>query len=100
MKIETERDENKLMVKVKGKLDTTTAPELEEELSEDNLAGITSLVLNFAELEYISSAGLRVLLAVHKRMEAKEGYLVVKKANKAVQEVFSITGFKEILRIE
>lgn len=100
MKIDAEREQEKLTLKVKGRLDTTTSPELEEALSENNLEGITSLILNFVELEYVSSAGLRVLLAAHKKMAAKDGCMVVRKANEEVREVFTITGFSEILTIE
>ena len=100
MKIDAEREQEKLTLKVKGRLDTTTSPELEEALSENNLEEITSLILNFAELEYVSSAGLRVLLAAHKKMAAKDGSMVVRKANEEVREVFTITGFSEILTIE
>lgn len=100
MKIDVEREQEKLTLKVKGRLDTTTSPELEEALSENNLEEITSLILNFAELEYVSSAGLRVLLAAHKKMVAKDGSMVVRKANEEVREVFTITGFSEILTIE
>lgn len=100
MKIDAEREQDRLTLKVKGRLDTTTSPKLEEALYENNLEEITSLTLNFAELEYVSSAGLRVLLAAHKKMVAKDGCMVVRKANKEVQEVFTITGFSEILTIE
>lgn len=100
MKIDTEREENKLMLKIKGRLDTTTSPELEEALSEEQLEGINNLTLNFAELEYVSSAGLRVLLTVHKRMVAKNGSMVVRKANEGIRQLFVITGFSEILTVE
>lgn len=85
-----------LEVALKGRLDTTTAPELEAALELD---GITDLVLNFEGLEYISSAGLRVILAAQKKMSA-QGKMVIKNVNDTIKEVFEITGFIDILTIE
>lgn len=87
-----------LAVKVEGRLDTQTSPKLEEELR-SSVSGITSLVLDFEKLEYISSAGLRVLLAMQKIMN-KQGEMVLKHVNEDVMEVLEITGFVDILRIE
>ena len=87
-----------LNVAVEGRLDTTTAPQLEKELK-DSLSGATELTLDFAGLEYISSAGLRVLLTAHKTMSAKGG-MKVKNVNEIVQEVLDVTGFSDILTIE
>ena len=81
-----------------GRLDTTTAPELEKSLKE-SLDGVTSLTLDLKELEYISSAGLRVLLSAHKAMSKKGGMKVVN-VNEVVSEVFDVTGFADILTIE
>ena len=81
-----------------GSLDTVTAPELEKELK-DSLSGITDLTLDFENLEYISSAGLRVLLSAHKIMSA-QGSMKLVNVNEIVQEVFEVTGFTEILTIE
>ena len=81
-----------------GRLDTTTAPQLEEEIK-NGLDGITSLLLDFEKLDYISSAGLRVLLAAQKVMN-KQGTMVIKNANADIKEVFEITGFSDILTIE
>ena len=81
---------------LEGRLDTMTAPELEKELKE-NYDSITGLVLDFKDLEYISSAGLRVLLSAHKALNGK---LVVKNVIDTVMEVFEITGFADILTIE
>ncbi len=85
-----------LEVVLKGRLDTTTAPELEAALELD---GISDLVLNFEGLEYISSAGLRVILAAQKKMSA-QGKMVIKNVNDTIKEVFEITGFIDILTIE
>lgn len=85
-----------LEVVLKGRLDTTTAPELEAAL---DLDGVSDLVLDFEGLEYISSAGLRVILAAQKKMSA-QGKMVIKNVNDTIKEVFEITGFIDILTIE
>lgn len=87
-----------LTVALEGRLDTTTAPELENELKA-SLGGITTLTLDLAKLDYISSAGLRVLLSAHKTM-MKQGGMKVVNANEMVMEVFDVTGFADILDIE
>lgn len=89
---------SQLTVALVGRLDTTTAPRLEEELK-NSLNGIDSLVMDFAELEYISSAGLRVLLSAQKVMN-KQGTMVVRHVNETILEVFEVTGFTDILTIE
>lgn len=81
-----------------GRLDTTTSPKLEKEIKED-IEGITELVFDFEALEYISSAGLRVLLSSQKIMN-KQGTMVVKNANETIMEIFEVTGFDGILTIE
>ena len=83
---------------LEGRLDTVTAPELEKELKE-SLDGITDLTLDFENLEYISSAGLRVLLSAHKIMSAR-GSMKIVNVNEIIQEVFEVTGFTDILTIE
>ena len=95
-----------LTVALEGRLDTTTAPKLEEELlslihiSEQRQMCIRdSLVFDLAKLEYISSAGLRVLLAMQKLMN-RQGAMLLRNVNEAVMEVFEVTGFSDILRIE
>lgn len=97
MKIENTKNGSALVLKVTGRLDTTTAPDLEAELK-NSLEGITDLTFDFADLEYISSAGLRVLLIAIKKMNA-QGKLVVKNANELVMEVFEVTGFKDLMTI-
>lgn len=87
-----------LTLALEGRLDTMTAPELEAELNA-SLDGADSLTLDFAKLDYISSAGLRVLLSAHKRMSGKGG-MKVKNVNEIVQEVFDVTGFADILTVE
>ena len=87
-----------LTVALESRLDTTTAPELENELKA-SLGGITTLTLDLAKLDYISSAGLRVLLSAHKTM-MKQGGMKVVNANEMVMEVFDVTGFADILDIE
>ncbi len=98
MTITKNKNDNFLTLKLEGRLDTTTAPQLENELSE-NLNGVTELTIDFAELSYISSAGLRVLLATQKRMN-KQGSMKLINVNEIVMEVFEITGFVDILTIE
>ena len=87
-----------LTLSVEGRLDTTTAPQLEAEIR-SQLDGVTSLIMDFKSLEYISSAGLRVLLASQKIMN-KQGTMVIRGANENVMEVFEVTGFSDILTIE
>ena len=87
-----------LEIALAGRLDTMTAPELEAELNKD-LGGADSLTLDFSKLDYISSAGLRVLLTAHKAMAAKGGMKICN-VNEVVQEVFEVTGFADILTIE
>ena len=86
-----------LVIALEGRLDTMTAPELEAELGK-SLDGAESLALDFSKLEYISSAGLRVLLSAHKTMSAKGG-MKITNVNEIVQEVFEVTGFADILTI-
>lgn len=89
---------NELLVAVEGRLDTTTAPQLEDDVR-SSIDGIKELVFDFTKLEYISSAGLRVLLAMQKIMN-KQGSMTVRNVNETVMEVFEITGFVDILTIE
>ena len=98
MNIEKELVDKVLNVKVEGRLDTTTAPTLEEELKEA-VQGVEDLKLDFSNLEYISSAGLRVLLVMQKIMN-KQGKMSVCGLNETVREIFDVTGFADILTIE
>ncbi|MCQ2462274.1 MAG: STAS domain-containing protein [Clostridia bacterium] len=88
-----------LTIAVDGRIDTTTAPVLENELKESLNDSIDSLIIDFEKLAYISSAGLRVLLSAQKAMN-KQGKMVVKNVSEEVNEVFEITGFCDILTIE
>ena len=98
MTIEKNLNGTELNVKVVGRLDTTTAPELEASLKE-SFEGLTKLVLDFSELEYLSSAGLRVLLQAQKTMN-KQGEMILKNVNETINEIFEVTGFIDILTIE
>ncbi len=97
MTINKNLEGTKLEILLEGRLDTTTSPMLETELKQA-LDGITELTFNFEKLEYISSAGLRILLATQKRM-SKQGSMVVKNVNEVIAEVFEVTGFSDILTI-
>ena len=88
----------KLTLFLEGRLDTVTAPQLEAELA-SSLGGVTELILNFEKLDYISSAGLRVLLSTQKALAAKGG-MKIKNIGSTVKEVFELTGFADILTIE
>lgn len=83
---------------LEGRLDTTTAPQLEAELK-GAVDGITELNMDFEKLEYLSSAGLRVILAAQKTMN-KQGKMVIRHVNETIREVFEVTGFIDILTIE
>ena len=98
MKIVKNQEGASLNLEVIGRLDTTTAPQLEAEIK-DSIEGITELTLDFAKLEYVSSAGLRVLLATQKTMN-NQGKMVIKNVCDDINEVFEITGFSDILTVE
>ena len=98
MKINKTQNGTTLNIALEGRLDTMTSPELEAELHR-SLEGADSVVFDFSKLDYISSAGLRVLLATHKQMAGKGG-MKVTNVNEIVQEVFDVTGFADILTIE
>ena len=87
-----------LRIALEGRLDTNTAPQLEAELK-TSLSGVTELDLDFSGLEYISSAGLRVLLAAQKTMSQGQGKMTIRHVNEPIMEVFEITGFVDILTI-
>ena len=99
MTINVERDFELVTLEITGRLDTTTAPNLEtviSELSED----IKELVFDMSELEYISSAGIRVLLGAYKKMNANSGTMRIERVNEMVSEVFEMTGLTEMLTQE
>ena len=98
MTIEKNLNGTELTVTITGRLDTTTAPQLEAEFKQ-NIGGVEKLVLDFAALEYLSSAGLRVLLAAQKLMN-KQGEMIIKNVSETINEIFEVTGFIDILTIE
>ncbi len=95
MNIKKKKDGNKLTVSINGRIDTVTAPEVDKFINE-NLEGVEELVLDFKNVNYVSSAGLRVLLSLHKKMSAKNG-MKLTDVNDAINDVFEVTGFDEIL---
>ncbi|MCR4891154.1 MAG: STAS domain-containing protein [Lachnospiraceae bacterium] len=98
MDINMERKGNELTVTLEGRLNTLTAPELEEKL-ESSMEGLEKLIFDFEKLEYISSAGLRVMLTTMQIMEGK-GKMIVRNPSETVMNVFEITGFIDDLIIE
>ncbi len=99
MEIIQNKNNNKLAIAVKGRLDTNTAPELEKAALEA-LEGVKELNLDLVNLDYISSAGLRVVLMLHKHMSGEGGKLIVSHPKDEVMEVFDMTGFSSFLNIE
>ena len=97
MKIEKNVDASNVSFSLEGRLDTMTAPLLESEI-QGKLDGVTDLEFNFAKLTYISSAGLRVLLAAQKIMN-KQGSMVIKNVCDEIKEIFEVTGFSDILTV-
>ena len=98
LNINKQAENGKLVIALEGRLDTITAPELEKELNA-SLNGVQALSFDFDKLEYISSAGLRVLLAAQKCMN-KQGTMVVRNVNETISEIFEVTGFNDILTIQ
>lgn len=98
MEIVNKKEENKVTLEISGWLDTQTAPQLEEALSELD-DSITSLVFDFSKLEYISSAGLRQVIAAYKMMAGKDGFKIIHVSDE-VFDVFRLTGFDQKIRIE
>ncbi len=92
-------EEGKALFALEGRLDTITAPVLEEDLM-NSLEGVKDLTLDFEKLDYISSAGLRVLLSTQKIMNKEKGEMKVRNLNDTIAEIFELTGFAEILTIE
>ena len=95
MEIKKTQNETTLTLALEGRLDTTTAPMFEEEVK-NSLTGITELILDFSKLDYVSSAGLRVILAAQKTM-SQQGSMKLIGVNSDIMEVFEITGFSDIL---
>ena len=97
MNINKKLEGNNLTICLEGRLDANAAPELEKEI--ENIENIENIVLDLSELEYISSAGLRIILILQKTMNS-QGSLIIKNANDEVKRVFEVTGFLDILTIE
>ena len=97
MNIVKKLEDKKLTISIDGRLDTSTAPELDEELKA-SLDGVEELEMDFTDMDYISSAGLRVLLSAQKAMNT-QGEMIVTGVNETVKEIFDITGFTDILTI-
>ncbi len=98
LNIKTDGDGGKLTVALEGRLDTVTAPELEKRFKEA-LPGVTELVMDFEKLDYVSSAGLRVLLSAQKTMN-RQGSMKLIHVNESIMEILEVTGFSDILTIE
>ena len=98
LNIKSQKNASELIVELSGRLDTNTAPELEAALK-TALEGVEELTFDLEKLDYISSAGLRVLLAAQKTMN-RQGSMKVKNANEIIMEIFEVTGFADILTIE
>ena len=98
MEYNIDKKDSKVSVKVSGRIDTTTAPQLEEAILPE-IDGATEVEIDFKDLEYISSAGLRLLLMLQKKMNASKGSFKILNVNDFVMEVFEMTGFKDILTI-
>ncbi len=106
MKIDREREGENLILRVSGRLETSTAPKLQEVINNELQAAddneqedLSNLQIDMEQLEYVSSAGLRVLLSATRKMNARGGTMVVKNANANIQDVFKITGFDTILTV-
>ncbi len=98
MQLSSNRENNRLVLSVSGRVDTVTAPELEKCIN-DNMEGVTELILDLKDMTYTSSAGLRVLLKAQKLMN-KQGAMKLVNVNSDVMEVLEMTGFTDILTIE
>ncbi len=98
MDIKKIRDDSTLTIELEGRLDTVSAPQLETELKK-SLSAVETLIFDFENLEYLSSAGLRVLLSSQKVMN-RQGKMIIKNVNSTIADIFEVTGFSEILTIE
>ena len=92
-------NEKELTIIVKDRIDTISAPDFENEIN-DELGKFDSLIIDFTDLEYISSAGLRVLIATQKKLEPENIQLTIKNVNDTISEIFRMSGFDKILKIE
>ena len=99
MNVTKKQTGSELLVELEGSIDSTTSNELNTALSE-SLNGVNSMILDFKKIDYVSSAGLRVLLATYKALVAKSGTMVIRNVNQNVMDIFTMTGFDNILTIE
>ena len=99
MNIDKNYNDKELTLTVEGRIDTLTSKELEEEITAE-LGNFVSLILDFANLEYISSAGLRVLISTQKKLKADNIPMIIKNVTDSVNEIFRMSGFDKILKIE
>lgn len=100
MQIKTDFSNKKLTVALSGRLDTITSPQLEEEVNRFSLDEINEIIIDANELEYISSAGLRIVLMLHKKMAEQNGQLRLLNVNEMIKEIFDMTGMSDFLDIE
>ena len=100
MKITTNISNQNLIISLSGRLDTITSPQLEEEINRNSFDEIETVTLNMRALEYISSAGLRVVLKLHKKMTAQGGQLKLINVNDMIMEIFTMTGMDSFLEID
>ena len=99
MNIVKEYEDKELVLSVEGRVDTITSQDLEKEIN-DEFGNFNSLILDFSALEYISSAGLRVLIGTQKKLKSEDIPMVIKNVNDAIKEIFRMSGFDKILKIE
>ncbi len=99
MDIKKEYNEKELTLSVEGRIDTLTSQDLEKEITAE-MGNFDSLIINFKDLEYISSAGLRVLIATQKKLKTDDTPFVIKNVNDSIGEIFRMSGFDKILKIE
>ncbi|MCR5151378.1 MAG: STAS domain-containing protein [Clostridiales bacterium] len=98
MTVNTIKNAGAITIEISGRIDTTTAPQLEKEVN-DNIAGVSELIFDFKDVAYISSAGLRVLLTAQKVMN-QQGKMKIVNVSKDIMEIFDITGFADIMDIQ
>ena len=99
MTINTQREDTTLTMEIEGRIDTQTAPDLQEAV-DASLEGVVLLVLDFTKVIYISSAGLRVIAAAQNQMDEKGGEMIIRGANKNIRDLFKVTGFDTFLTLE
>lgn len=98
LNITKKKEDATLELALEGRLDTTTAPQLDDTINAE-IEGVKELIFDFTSLEYVSSAGLRVLLSAQKKMN-KQGRMVIRNVSEEIDEIFNVTGFSDILIIE